>query len=226
MLTLPLSELPRERFSRYGSEALTSVELLAILLNSGTAKKSVLDLALELMECFGSLEEISEASVEEIAKLDGIGQTRAVQLKAAFALGKRLHRTQEQYFIFDRTEDLAAELHPEMAFRKSEVVMVLLLDVRKRIFHREIIAVGTLTEVLLHPREIFHPAIRRMAHSIILVHNHPSGDPTPSKRDIEVTRVVEEAGRLLGISLLDHLIIAKRGYFSFLEKRGEEKRSQ
>lgn len=219
MLLLALSERPRERLARYGSEALSNLELLAILLGSGSAKKNVLNLASELLERFGSLDALFSAKLEELLEIKGIGKAKAVQLKAALALGKRLLEFEaESCFVIENASSLASLLRPGLALRKTEAALLLLCDAKRRVFHRETIAVGTLSEVLLHPREVFSPAIRQAAHSIIVAHNHPSGDPSPSKRDIEMTLSLEAAGHLLGICLFDHLIVARSGYFSFREK--------
>lgn len=219
MLSLPMSERPRERLARYGSEALSNLELLAILLGSGSAQKHVLDLASELLERFGSLERLFAAKFEELMEIKGIGKVRAVQLKAAFVLGKRLVEFEaESRFAIEDANSLASYLRPELALRKTEAALLLLCDAKRRVFHRETIAVGTLSEVLLHPREVFSSAIRQAAHSIVVAHNHPSGDPSPSKRDVEMTCALEAAGKLLGIFLFDHLIVVRNGYFSFREK--------
>ena len=214
---LPYSDRPRERLLRYGAESLSSLELLAILLSSGNGQRGVLEIAADLLEQFPSLDALSDASFEELSKVQGIGEAKATLLQAAFSLGKRLEKKEGELLFIKDIEKISERLRRDFP-AKQEAVMVLLCDVKRAIFHREIVALGTLTQVLLHPREVFHPAIRKKAHSILLAHNHPSGDPTPSVNDIELTRSLAAAGETLGISLLDHLIVGAKSYFSFQEK--------
>ena len=209
------NERPRERLLRYGPQTLSTLELLAILLSSGNQKANVLELASNLLSRFQSLSELAEASLEELLQVEGIGRAKALQIQAAFSLGKRLEKKEEDLCL----EDLPGVIRviSQEFPQGQEAVMVLLCDVKCQIFHREIIALGTLTEVLLHPREVFHLAIRKKAHSLILVHNHPSGDPAPSNGDMKMTQAIAMAGKTLGISLLDHLILGTNSYFSFKE---------
>jgi DNA repair protein RadC len=190
------------------------MELLAILLGSGTQKRSVLELASDLLGYFGSLKQMAEASVAELKQVSGIGEAKAVQIKAIFALLGRMEE-QPQKPLLDAPEKVYALIRGEMGLQKVETLMVVLRDVRKCCVHREIIAKGTLTELLLHPREIFHFAIKHRAHSLILAHNHPSGDHTPSLRDKEMTHVLLAASKFVGIELSDHLIIGSSAYYSF-----------
>ena len=213
---LPRLDRPRERLLRYGPEPLSTIELIAILLNSGSQKKNVLDLATDLLEQFQSLEKIAEASFEELSAVQGIGPAKALQLQAAFSLAKRFEKREDALLVFENPAAIANLIRSELP-KTQEAVMILLLDVKRNIFHREIIALGTLTEVLLHPREVYHLAIRRKAYSIVLAHNHPSGDPSPSLQDTELTQSLAAAGRTLGIELLDHLIIGASRHFSFRE---------
>lgn len=213
--TLPPQERPRERLYRFGSDALSSIELLAILLGSGTRSKSVLELAQDLLSHFSSLQSLMEASVQELQEVKGIGLAKAIQLHAAFALSERVKSI--EFPILDTSEKIYFFVREELTKQKVEVLMVLLLDVRKRCIHREILSKGTLTELLLHPREIFHVAIKHRAHSIVLVHNHPSGDPTPSCRDKDFTEKLILSSKLIGISIVDHLIIGNRIFFSFAD---------
>ncbi|HSX11835.1 MAG TPA: DNA repair protein RadC [Chlamydiales bacterium] len=221
---LPAHERPRERLARHGSDALSTIELLAILLGSGTERRSVLELAGDLLAHFGSLAALSEASLEELKQVKGIGEAKAIQLKAVFGLLLRIE-TKKESLLLDTPEAVFALIHSELAHQKTEVLMVVLRDVRKCCVHREIIAKGTLTEILMHPREIFHTAIRHRAHSLIVAHNHPSGDPTPSTRDLEVTQVLVVAGKVVGIELSDHIIVGRESFVS-LYKKGLLPRSQ
>lgn len=210
---LPPEERPRERLARFGSDALSTIELLAILLGSGLQNRSVLQLAADLLSHFQSVQALSDASLEELQEVKGIGLAKAVQLKAAFAL---IYRREEVPHPFcDKPENVYANIHSELEEQKIEMLMIVLRDVRRRLIHREILSKGTLTELLLHPREVYHVAIKHRAHSVIIAHNHPSGDPTPSARDCEMTQILMTAGRVIGIPLSDHLIIGRHTYTSF-----------
>ncbi len=215
--SLPPQERPRERLARHGCDALSSIELLAILLGSGTQRRSVLSLAGDLLAHFGSIRQLSEATVAELKEVKGIGVAKAIQIKAVFGLLNRIERTSAGQ-VLDHPEKVIALIHPELAEQKIEMLMVILRDVRKQHLHREIISKGTLTELLLHPREIFHLAIRHKAHSLIVAHNHPSGDPTPSKRDLEMTQLLFRVGRVVGIELSDHIIVGKERCISFFQQ--------
>lgn len=216
---LPPQERPRERFLTLGGDALSLTELLAICLGSGRQGRSVLHLAEELLATFGSLSSLLEASVSQLTQVKGIGQAKAVQLKAIFALAKRFQRRAgAAKFPVKCPKDAYYLIAPYLEDEKQEKVALLFRNVKGEIFHHEIIASGTLSEVLVHPREVFHHVLIHRAFSFILVHNHPSGSPTPSKCDIELTRLVETSGRLMGIRLDDHLIIGKRTFVSLWER--------
>lgn len=218
---LPPSERPRERLVRYGVEGVSTTELLAILLSTGTKGKSVLMLAQELLIHFGGIAGLLEASIAELKQVKGVGKAKAIQLKAAFALARRC---QQEISAKDHTDILSAEqafaiAEPEIAHHRQEVLLVILRDAKGRLLHREQISKGTLSEVLVHPREVFYPAIKHKAHSMIIAHNHPSGDPTPSEQDLQLTRLLIQSSRVLGIGLDDHLIICPGVYVS-LRKLG------
>lgn len=214
---LPAEERPRERLARYGCETLSTIELLAILLGSGTRSRSVLELAADLLGHFGTVQRLAEASLEELKEVKGIGEAKAIQLKAGFGLVSRIER-QSQGALLDTPEKIYELIRSDLAGQSVEVLMVLLRDVRRCYVHREVIAKGTLTELSVHPREIFHVAIRYRAHSLIVAHNHPSGDPSPSIRDREMTQLLVAASRVVGIELSDHLIVGREGYTSFFRK--------
>src|SRR3990167_1256709 len=216
--TLPPQERPRERLTRFGAESLSTIELLAILLGSGTQHRSVLQLSASLLSHFQSLRALSEASLQELQEVKGIGLAKAIQLQALFALMQR--KEEVAYPLLDAPTKVYASICTELEGQKTEVLLVLLRDVRRRLIHREILSKGTLNELLLHPREVFHTAIKHRAHSVIIAHNHPSGDPTPSQRDCEMTQILMAAGRVVGIPLADHLVIGKGGYVSFYERGG------
>lgn len=216
--SLPAEERPRERLLRDGVDALSLSELIAIILGSGTHGKSVLDLSQELLERFGGLEKLLDASVVELMQIKGIGRARAIALKAVFgiALKCRKPQTSDKYLISSPQQ--AYEIaQAEIAHLAQEVLLVILRDVRGNLIHHEQVSMGTLSQVLFHPREIFYPAVRHKAHSLILAHNHPSGDPKPSQADLELTRKLVHAAQVMGIRLDDHLIVCRSGFSSLQE---------
>ena len=215
---LPPEERPRERLAELGANHLTSIELIAILLGFGTKEHSALALASQLLAQFGSLEELADASLQELLAIKGIGMAKAVKLQAAFHLFKRIRPKAEERALIDAPEKALAEILPAIEEEQTEVLYILSRDARKRMIHREILGRGTLDNLLIHPREVYCAAIRHRAHSIILAHNHPSGDPFPSKSDVDVTHILRTAGGVLRIELTDHLIIGKKGrFYSFRE---------
>lgn len=212
---MPLSELPRERLMRDGVEALSLQELIAILLGTGTQGKSVLILAQELLLHFGGIEGLLNASIEELTKIKGMGKAKSITLKAALGIAQRSAVEKEplQKKIIS-IQDALNIAQPLIGHLKKEAVLVILRDVKCRLIHREVISLGTLSEVLVHPREVFQLAIKHCAHSLIVCHNHPSGDPTPSQADIDLTRKLVECSKIIGVALIDHLIICKDSHSS------------
>ncbi|MBI3011884.1 MAG: DNA repair protein RadC [Candidatus Omnitrophica bacterium] len=212
---LPLSERPRERLSHLGAEALSEQELLACVLGRGVAGESVLVSARRLLATFGSVRGIADASVEQLTSLHGIGPAKAVQLKAAIELARRMalvpigRRT-----VIDSVEAAAALLRPHLLDKKKEHFVALLLDNRHQLIRMSPVAIGSLSATLVHPRELFKEAIAASAAAVIVAHNHPSGDPAPSRHDVQMTTRLVEAGSLLGIEVLDHLIIGDGGVVS------------
>jgi DNA repair protein RadC len=221
MRELPPADRPRERLLNQGANALKTAELLAILLRTGTTGRPVLDLADFLLTHFGSLEALSRASVGELAKVKGVGQAKAIGLKAAFALAARLARSEAEARAIETADDVARLLGEEMRLLDYESVRVICLNTKHMVLAVEEVTRGILNESLFHPREAFRPALARQAHAIILVHNHPSGNPSPSDADLAVTRRMKEAGALMQIELLDHIILGaprageEKSYFSF-----------
>ena len=205
---LPLSERPRERLAQLGAEALSEQELLACILGRGVAGESVLVSAHRLLGSFGSLRGIAEASVEQLSRIHGIGPAKAVQLKAAVEFARRLTLpSTEEHPLVDNLEAAVALLRPRLVDKKKEHFLALLLDNRHHPIRMSAIAVGSLSATLVHPRELFKEAIAASAAAVIVAHNHPSGDPEPSAHDVQLTERLVEAGALLGIEVLDHLII-------------------
>lgn len=218
MKNVPTHERPRERLLHLGGDSLGLHELIAILISSGTKEKPVLELAADLIFQFRGIEGLIDASVEELMRIKGLGPAKAIQLKAAFTLAKKvLERRDTNYQQVRSARDAYELLKPHYVYEKREKVLLMLRDVRGRVFQIDIVGIGILTEVLVHPREIFHMAVRRQASSIILAHNHPSGSPEPSDHDDAMTQVVMHAGKIMGIPLDDHIILGEGSYYSYRE---------
>lgn len=207
---------PRERMKVAGSESLSIEELLAIILRTGKKGKSVYDLAQEIIHRFdGSLRALSNASLEEIAAIDGVGLAKAASVKAALELGKRLYTELAKPRAVLTNPAAIFEFCHDMRLYDKEIARVLLLDSKLSLITFSNVTIGTNNQTLLHPRDVFRLAVRANANALILVHNHPSGDPSPSKDDETITLSMVEAGRILGIKLVDHVIIGRNGYYSF-----------
>lgn len=209
---------PRERLKSLGPTALTSEELLAVILGTGSKRESVLELARHLLTRFETMKGLSEATLEELQSVPGIGIAKALQLMAAFSLTNRCQeQSQEERPLVRSPSDVFRIASPFLKDGKREMCLGVLLDVRKRLIGVETISIGTLTKTLVHPREVLFPAIRRKANSFIVVHNHPSGNPAPSEEDFLVTEQLRKAAHLVSIPLLDHVIVCKDKYYSFLD---------
>jgi DNA repair protein RadC len=215
----PENERPRERLMQYGSAYLSDAQLLAILLRTGGGGKSALDLALELLHTFKSLKNIESASLAEFKPIKGVGMAKIAQIKAAFELGRRLSgESYEKGPAFSSAHDVFQFYQQRMRALKKEVFCGALLDAKNRIVRDYKVSEGTLTNSLIHPREAFREAIKEAAASVIFVHNHPSGDPAPSREDINITERLVQAGDIVGIKVLDHIIIGENTYTSMMEK--------
>jgi DNA repair protein RadC len=216
---LPQGERPRERLLQYGPEAITSAELIALILGSGSKGSSVLQIAQEILVRFGSLQNFAEASIEELREIKGLGLAKAIQLKASVSLGMRASKKLvQQKFKISNPLYAYHYIKDELEREKREVVMVLLQDAKGFLISHHRIAEGSLTEAFFQPRDVFYPAIRHHACSLILVHNHPSGDPAPSKEDLALTQTLIKAGRVLHIPFNDHLIIGNGSYVSIRQE--------
>lgn len=224
---LPREERPRERLQKLGSEALSSVELLALVIGRGVPGKSALTIAHDLLKRFKSVQGVSAASLEELAAVPGIGVAKAAQLKASFELGKRQDLDPEKPVRFEITSPglVVKAINTLIADKAKEHFKLLVLNTRNEVIVIAPVSVGTANASLVHPREVFRAAISHGASSVVLAHNHPSGNPEPSDDDIALTRRLAEAGRLLGIEVLDHIVIGKedkekglKGFISFKEK--------
>jgi DNA repair protein RadC len=217
---LPPDQRPRERLTQLGPEALSEHELLACLLGRGIAHESVLTSAHRLLAAFGTLPRLADASVQQLSAVRGIGPAKAAQVKAAVELARRLALpSASERPLIDSAEAAAALLRPRLLDKRREHVVALLLDARHRLIRMSEIAVGSLSASLVHPRELFKEAISASAAAVIVAHNHPSGDPEPSAHDLDLTARLAEAGTVLGIEVLDHLILGADGVVS-LAARG------
>ena len=219
---LPEQERPREKLAAQGAAALSDSELIAILLRTGIPGANAVDIGRQLILQFGSLSALSRASLPELAKIKGVGRTKAVQLAAAFGLASRLAQESLAGTALDTPASIYELLGAEMRQLEKESLRVVLLDAKIRLLRVEQVSLGSLNECLAHPREILRPAVLHNAYAFILVHNHPSGDPSPSDADRRVTLRLAEAARMLQVNFFDHIIIGtpapgRAPYFSFRE---------
>ncbi|HHT9120491.1 MAG TPA: RadC family protein [Candidatus Hypogeohydataceae bacterium YC41] len=216
---LPLQERPRERLTAVGEDSLSDAELLGIIIRDGTPEDSAVDLAEKLLARYGDFPNLATKTIAELSKLKGIGKARAAQVKAALAIAKRYNskplRSGDQ---IRSSADVYNHFHERLRDRKQETFLLVLLDSKNRIIKDLQISAGSLSSSLVHPREVFSPAIRESAASVIFVHNHPSGDPAPSTEDIELTRRLGEVAEVVGIKVLDHIIMGAGKYTSFKDK--------
>lgn len=218
---------PRERLAKYGPETLSNAELLAIIIRTGTKDETAVDLANQLLSGkglaapggSGGLPGLAAAKTEELCQMRGIGPAKAVQIKAALELGRRLSGTAADRRTAIGTPAQASSLMmDEMRFLDREHFRIIILNTKNQVMGVELVSVGSLNSTVVHPREVFKTPLKRSAAAIILVHNHPSGDPTPSQEDIDLTRRLVEAGKVLGIGVLDHIIIGDNRYVSLKER--------
>ena len=217
---LPISERPRERLQKFGISVLSAQEILALILGRGVSGESVMVTAQRLLSRFGSLKGIADASVEELSQIKGIGLAKSAQIKAAFELANRLEGYAESGDkpIVKTPEDVVGLVRGRLRGKKKEYFLALLLDTRGQLIKVSEISVGSLDTSIVHPREAFKEAISASAASVIFVHNHPSGDPEASEDDIKLTKRLAEAGEIVGIDVLDHIIIGDKKYLSLKGK--------
>ncbi len=215
---MPTNERPRERFLHYGREALSNKELLAIILRTGTQSMNVLDMSTEILKRFDSIRAINACSVKDLTSIRGLGPTKAIQVLSALELGKRLYEEQfNKNDMLNSPEVVYAFMRPKVEMEEQENFYVLYLDTKAKLIKAVKLFVGTLSSAIVHPREIFKHAVKLSAASLIIVHNHPSGDPNPSHSDIDITKMIEKNGHLMDIQLMDHIIVGKGKYYSFKE---------
>ena len=216
---LPQEERPRERLKKVGIDNLSLPELLALVIEKGKKGKNVLTIAQNLISHFGNLAKMKEASIEELQEVDGIGFATACKLQAVFKLGEKTQNaTTKDGQRIQSAKNVFEILKNELGNKKKEYFKVLSLDSRNQLISIDNVSIGTINANLVHPREVFKTAIQHLATSIIVVHNHPSGDPEPSEADLKITKRLIEAGKLIDINILDHVIVTKTRFFSFKDK--------
>lgn len=211
----PEAERPRERLLQQGASALSDAQLLGIILRTGTGGRTAVDVGRDLIERFGGLNGIAQAGTKELTGVPGIGEAKAAEIKAAIELGRRHQKPTMAGASFCASQEVADFYQPRLRDARKEEFRCILLDTKNRLIREETVSTGSLTASLVHPRETFKSAVRESAAAVIFVHNHPSGDIKPSQEDILLTRRLVQAGDLLGIRVLDHVIVGDGGHFSF-----------
>jgi len=207
---LPAQDRPRERLATHGADRLSNAELIAILLRTGMKGMSAIHIAEQLLRQSGSLENLARAPLEELRKIKGVGRDKAVTLKAAFTLARKMaEELRHESPLLDTPERIAELLREDHRHASAETFQVVLLNTRRRLIKIETLSQGTLDTILVHPRDVFRSAITANAAAVVIVHNHPSGDPSPSEADIKVTRDLIRAGQLLKIEVIDHVILGR-----------------
>ncbi len=220
---LPSYERPRERLAIHGSQVLSAVELLQLLLCAGDKTHSVAELSYSLLEKFGSLQAISEATLGELCHIGGLGQAKASQIKACFEIARRIYsvnKVWEKIPVLTQfsTSEVVALIRSKISSYKKEHFLIASFDTRNRLIACDLLTVGILNASLVHPRETFIPALKHHASFVVVGHNHPSGDLEPSDEDIMVTSRLEAAGKILGVELFDHVIVGQNGFLSFRDQ--------
>lgn len=216
---IPTNERPRERLIKYGESVLSNAELLAIILRTGNKNESAIDLSRRILSQNGGLSYLAKASAYELSKINGIGIAKACQIKSCIEIGKRLLTSKEKDNVkISSPDDIAYLVMEDMRYLSKEHFRAIFLNTKNIVISIKDISIGSLNSSIVHPREVFIEAIKMSAASLIVCHNHPSGDPSPSEEDIKVTKRLKEAGNILGIDLLDHLIIGDGRYISLREK--------
>lgn len=219
MKELPTHERPRERFKHYGPSVLSPGELLAILIRTGTKQYSARELAEQLLMKTGGLRHLALSNVAELSAFHGMGDAKAIQVLAAFELGRRLFTLEAESLPVIRSPKDAAPLFlSTLRYQEKEHFLAAHLNTKNQVISVETISIGTLNASLVHPRELFKSAVKNSSAALIMAHNHPSGDPEPSKEDLQLTRRLQQAGELMGIAVLDHLIVGGDRFISLKER--------
>jgi DNA repair protein RadC len=217
----PEDERPRERLIKYGEDKLSDAHLLGILIGSGdrSARKNAVDLSRDLLKVFNGFRQIDQASVSELCQVKGIGAAKAAQIKAALEVGKRMSSQKtDKKEKMETSRSFVEYYAPFLKHLKKEIVKIVLLNPKLVMIKDLTISEGSLSASIVHPREVMIPAIRESAASFALVHNHPSGDPTPSQQDMEITHRLNKTGQIVGIRMVDHIIIGDGKFFSFSDE--------
>lgn len=216
---IPLNDRPREKMAANGAAVLTDAELIAILLRTGTAEKSAIDIASEMTADGGLYKRLAGITrLNELTNIKGLGQAKAATVLAALEIGRRIASAKPiEKIHLSCPQDVADFLMPRLRYAAKEQFVVILLNNKNKVIGTEVVSEGSLSSSIVHPREVFAPAILHHAAAIMVAHNHPSGDPKPSTEDEEVTRLLLRSGKVLGIPMIDHVIIGDGNYYSFLE---------
>ncbi|PWB50397.1 MAG: hypothetical protein C3F06_12575 [Candidatus Methanoperedenaceae archaeon] len=217
ILDMQKDERPRERLIKNGASALSDSELLAIILRTGSKQENVINLSQRILKEY-NIKQLSQANLKQLMRIHGIKESKAAQITACFEIARRLESFKEgEKQKINSPEDVYRLIYPKMREQKKELFIELCLDTKNRIIREEVISVGSLNANIVHPREVFKLALAESAAHIIVVHNHPSGDPAPSREDIEITKKLAQTGIIMGITLLDHVIIGDGRHFSMKE---------
>lgn len=217
---LPEEERPREKLLKYGAESLSDAELLAIIIRIGNKERTAVELSQDILHYFGGLRALNYLSIRELTQIKGLGPAKAIQLKAVVELSKRLASlSREAREVIKSPQDVAQLLMPELRFLTQEVFKLVLLDIKNQVIAMPMVSKGGLSSSIVHPREVFKEAIKHSSAAIILVHNHPSGIPEPSRDDISITKRLVDSGKIIGIDVLDHIIIGD-GIFTSMKEEG------
>ena len=217
--SLPESEKPRERLYMYGSENLSNEELISIILKTGTKNMSVKEVSLKLLEVMGNISKFKDIGINTLMKIDGIGRVKAIEIKAALELGRRVYMNNDgiDKIAFNSADIIYNYFYDILKDKKQEYFYCVYVDTKGKYIDKKCLFIGTINSSVVHPREVFKEAYLLSANGIICVHNHPSGDYTPSKEDISITKKLKEISIIHGIKLIDHIIIGNGNYFSFFE---------
>jgi len=215
---MPTLERPREKMINYGSKTLSNAELIAILIGSGNARKNAIELSSEIINRFGGLVALTDITHEELTSIRGIGDAKACNILAALELNKRVSAyALKKRMKITSPNDVCNIFMDELKYDKKEKFIIVLLNTKSEIISKELISIGNLNSSIVHPREVYKYAIKKSAASVLFIHNHPSGNPDPSKNDKNITKRLTEVGEIIGINVVDHIIIGNNRYFSFKE---------
>ncbi len=215
---IPLSERPRERLLKYGKESLSNEELLSIILKTGTKNYSAKELSNHILKNFKNIKEMKYITINKLTEINGIGEVKAIELLAALELGKRVYYVEQKEKVLLNSSKKIYEYFKNIFIEEyQECFYALYLDTKSKLISYKLLFKGTINSSCVHPREVFKNAFLESAYSIIVIHNHPSGDPTPSKEDIKVTETLMQIGKIMAIPVVDHIIIGNNQYYSFYE---------